>query len=159
MTRPVECGFSKIGMPRVNYELMKFKNLMDDLGIEFFITAGVLLGLHRDLKLIEYDKDFDFGLFGEDAVQRIYDSPKIQEYYDEIHFSNTGIEVPNGKLLWLKKYIGEYVIPMELQVHYIKDDYVYYNRDMGKTWKFREGRLVWEKRLFEKWRQKNSKNQ
>lgn len=147
--RPIECGFKKIGQSAVNLELVQFKAMMDELGIEFFLTAGVLLGICRDGKLIDGDKDFDIGIIGEDALQKIYDSEKVKKYYDEIHYGNTRMNVPNGRLLWLKKYIGNYVIPIEIQAHYIKGNYVFYNCDLGTTWKFRKGRLVWERRLFD----------
>lgn len=147
MGRPVECGFTKIGMGRIGEELIKFKNFMDEIGVEFFLTAGVLLGLVRDRALIKCDKDFDFGVINEADIEKIKKEAEKRKYYDEIHYGRC---VPKGKLFWLKKYFdNKYVLPIEIQAHYVKGDHVYYNRDLGETWRFRAGRLVWPKKLFD----------
>jgi phosphorylcholine metabolism protein LicD len=145
MTHPTECGFTKIGIKKVEVELVKFKQFMDDIGVEFFLTAGVLLGIVRDGELIKVDKDFDFGVMKESDVEKIRIEAEKRKYYDEIHY---GLCVPKGTLFWLKKYIDNYVLPIEIQVHYVKDNYTYYNRHL-EDWKFSYGRLVWKRELFE----------
>lgn len=145
MERPIECGFTKIGMGKIEEELIKFKNFMDDIGVEFFLVAGVCLGLVRNGALIKCDKDFDFGVMNERDLYKIEKEAKLLDYYDEIHI--TGEQ--NGKILWLKKYFGNYCLPIEIIAHYTKDGCVYYNRNMGPTWEYRKGRVVYAEKLFD----------
>jgi len=146
--RPVECGFMKIGIDKIEKELFGFKSFMDRIGEEFFLVAGVCLGLVRNGALIKCDKDFDFGVMNEKSLYEIEREAKLFDYYDEIHV--TGDQ--NGKILWLKKYFGKYVLPIEIIAHYTRDEYVYYNRNMGPTWRYRKGRVVYAKRLFDVFR-------
>jgi len=138
-------GFAKIGHDVVADELSIFKERMDSIGVEFFLVAGLCLGLVRDGKPIEYDKDFDFGVMNEADLQRVID--EIGHFYEEVGIDNRYVQ--NGAILWLKRYIGDYCLPMELQAHYVRGESVYYNRALGKTWKFNEARLVWPRHLFE----------
>jgi len=145
MGRPIECGFVKIGIDKIEEELFKFERFMDKIDVKFFLVAGVCLGLVRDRKLIRCDKDFDFGVMSEEDLYEIEKEAKLLDYYEEIHITGDC----NGKILWLKKYFGKYVLPIEIIAHYTKGEYVYYNRDMGPTWKYRKGRVVYVKRLFD----------
>lgn len=151
MNRPVECGFVKIGMEKIEEELIKFKNFMDGMGEEFFLVAGICLGIVRDKKLIKCDKDFDIGVMDERSLYKIERKAKLISYYDEIHI--TGGE--KGKILWLKKYFGKYVLPIEVIAHYVKDEYLYYNRDMGESWRYRQGKIVYKKKLFDNFEKVN----
>lgn len=146
MERPIECGFLKIGMDKIIKELVRFKEFMDEIGVEFFLVGGLCLGIVRDGALISCDKDFDIAVLDEQSLYKIEKIEKeIFKYYDEVHI----VGGTNGKVLWLKKYFGEYVLPIEVAAQYIKGDYLYYNRDLGETWMYREGRCVWNKRLFD----------
>jgi len=140
-------GFTKTGISNVIRELIQFKKLMDEVNEVFFLTAGVCLGVVRDKALIEHDKDIDIGVLGEESLYRI--EKKLSAYYDQAHI--TGVE--NGKILWLKKVINESILIIEIQAHYIKNNYVYYNRDLGESWKKkdwnRKGRVVWDKKFFD----------
>lgn len=147
MIIPIECGFTKIGMDKVVEELVKVKHILDNLGVEFFLIHGVLLGAIRDRRLIALDKDFDFGVMGEEILYAVKD--ELKKHYKEVSVCSTQWLVGKANKLWFKKYMGEYCLPMELQAFYIKNDYVYHNHDLGKNWKFRYGRLVWPKRLFD----------
>jgi len=141
-------GFIKTGMDNVIKELIQFKKLMDEANEVFFLTSGVCLGIVRDGALIKHDKDIDIGVLGEENLYRI--EKKLSSYYDQAHI--TGVK--NGKILWLKKIVNESILIMEVQAHYAKDNYVYYNRDLGESWKKkdwnREGRVVWDKKFFNK---------
>lgn len=47
----------------VGYELIsKVENTLADKGVMFFLDFGSLLGIIRDGKLIEYDRDIDYGI-------------------------------------------------------------------------------------------------
>jgi len=127
--------FSEMGMDRVENEFFKFKNFMDEVGEEFFLVAGVCLGLVRDGGLIEYDKDFDIGVMNEGSLYAIAQAARSFAYYEEIHITE-----------WEK---GEYVLPIEIIAHYERGEYIYYNRDLGPTWRYRKGRVVYNKRLFD----------
>ena len=69
---------------------------------------------------------------------------KLSGYYDQAHI----VGIKNGKILWLKKIINETILVIEIAAHYIQDNYVYYNRDLGESWQYKEGRCVWDKRFF-----------
>jgi hypothetical protein len=128
-----ELGFSKIGMNRVVDEFVLLKQRLDSIGEEVFLMAGTLLGLIRDGRLIEYDKDIDLGVMSEDSMEHIL--YELGPLYDEAHF--TGQEIRNGRILWLKTHFDgdTLVLPFEIQCHYRQKDLFFYNRRMGKTWK------------------------
>jgi len=145
MERPTKAGFPEIGMDKVVKELIRFKNFMDEIKEDFFLIHGTCLGIIRDGALIEHDKDVDIGMMGEDGLYRILEKEETKyKYYDEAHV--VGNE--KAKILWLKKYFGEYVLPIEIVAHYIKDDYVYFNREMGSSWHCKETKLIWPKNFF-----------
>ena len=139
-------GFTKTGMDNIIKELIQFKKLMDEANEAFFLTSGVCLGIVRDGALIKHDKDIDIGVLGEKSLYRI--EKKLSNQYDQAHI--TGVE--NGKILWLKKIVNESILIIEVQAHYTKDNYVYYNRDLGESWKKKDwdgkGRVVWDKKFF-----------
>ena len=145
MTNFIPPTFLEMGIRKVERELFKFKAFMDEIGEEFFLVAGLCLGLVRDGKLIEYDKDFDIGVMNEPSLYKIVEEAKLRGYYEIAHVT----ECEKGKICWLKKKIGNFVLPIEIIAHYRKDDYVYYNRDLGPTWRYREGRVVYDKRFFD----------
>lgn len=136
-------GFTKTGIDNVIKEIIIFKKLMDNINEVFFLTGGICLGAVRDRALIEHDKDIDVGVLGEESLYRL--EKKLSIYYDQAHI----VGVEKGKILWLKKIINESILVIEVQAHYIKDNYVYYNRDLGKSWRHREGRCVWKKKFFD----------
>lgn len=153
MERPIDCGFPKIGMGRIEKELLRFKEFMDEIKEEFFLVGGTCLGLVRDGKLIGYDKDIDIGVFEERSLYRIQRLEKeIFKYYDEVHI----VGPDNGKILWLKKYFdGKYVLPIEVAAQYTKDGHLYYNRLMGATWEYEKGKCVWKRSLFDSFKKVN----
>jgi len=150
-------GFSRIGMNNVIKEFVKFKYRMDEINEQFFLLGGTELGIVRDGCLIEHDRDLDIGIMSEESLYRIRE--KLSKYYDEIIMAdyNKGIIERNGKRLWFKKHFGKWILPIEVQVHYIKDNYIYFNRHLGETFKrgWKKGRCVWPKRLFNKFEKIN----
>ena len=138
------CSFSKCGFDNVIKEFVRFKKLMDKIGETFFLCGATCLGLVRNGKLIEHDKDIDVGVLGEEALYRIKE--KLSKHYDQSHI----VGAENGKILWFKNIIGEGILPIEIAAQYTKDDCLFYNRDMGKSWIWKKGRCVWPKRLFNK---------
>lgn len=137
------CWFSKCGFNNVVRELIRFKELMDEIGEEFFLVGGTCLGVVRNGELIDHDKDIDIGVLGEESLYRIEE--KLSKYYDQAHI----VGVENGKILWLKNIVGDGILPFEIAAQYIRDDYVFYNRDLGDSWMWPKGRCVWPKRLFD----------
>jgi len=147
-------GFSRIGMNNVIKEFVRFKHRMDAIGEEFFLTGGTCLGIIRDGQLIEHDSDLDIGIMNEESLYII--KKKLSKYYDEVEMADytKGLIKYNGKRLWFKKYFGKWILPIEIMVHYTKDNYVFWNRGMGESFKKkdwgRKGRCVWDKKLFDK---------
>ena len=149
-------GFDKIGMDRIAEELEYFYNFMHEIGEDdYFLIGGLLLFLVRDKKIQDYDKDFDFRLHGEERLTHILDEELTKyRHYDSAHISEAAPH--HGKILWLKKQFDDYesVLPIEISAQYEKGDTVFFNRQMyfndaKPSWKYKEGRLVWPKRLFE----------
>lgn len=50
-------------MKKEEEDLLRLKEILDDIGFEFFLVQGTLLGAVRDGTLIDYDKDFDLSTF------------------------------------------------------------------------------------------------
>lgn len=154
----VPVGFSRIGMNNVIKELVRFKYQMDRINEQFFLLGGTELGIVRDGCLIEHDSDLDIGIMSEESLYVIKE--KLSKYYDEIQmldYNSLELDKYNGKRLFFKKHFGEWILPIEVQVHYIKDDYVYFNRHLGQTFKrgWKKGRIVWDKKLFNKFEKIN----
>ena len=49
----------KIGIPMIK----KIDQVLTDAGAQYFVDCGTLLGIIRDKKPIEYDRDIDFGIW------------------------------------------------------------------------------------------------
>ena len=62
--RPMNLAVAKI-------ILFEVKEILDELGIEFWLHYGVCLGAHREGNFIEYDKDIDLGVKHEVIVPRM----------------------------------------------------------------------------------------
>lgn len=149
-------GFADIGMDRIMEELEYFYNFMHEIGEDdYFLIGGLLLFLVRDGKIQDYDKDFDFRLYGEDRLQHILDEEQNNyRHYDSIHIAEAA--PIRGKILWFKKQFDnyKYVLPIEISVQYDKEDTAFFNRQMyfsdeNPTWKYKEGRLIWPQKLFD----------
>lgn len=148
-------GFWRIGMNNVIKEFLEFKRQMDSINESFFLTGGTCLGIKRDGALIEWDRDIDIGIMNDESLYRIEE--KLSKYYDEIKiekYNERGRSGYHGKQMWLKKFFGELILPIEVMVHYTEGNNVYWNRSMGKTFKKKNwnghGRAVWPKKLFDK---------
>lgn len=147
---PMAVEFKIMGMDRVVKEFLRLKWFMEEIGESFFLAGGVCLGLVRDKCLLDDDKDIDGGVLSEDSLYRIVDADnKKFHYYDQAHVVG-GV---NGKKIWLKKYFGEYCFCVDISAYYVKGDYVFFNRSMGDTWRYKEGRVVWGKKLFDSFEQ------
>ena len=48
-----------------NKTLQKIKKILDDLGINFFLQGGVLLGAIRNKNFIKWDHDVEVGVFSD----------------------------------------------------------------------------------------------
>jgi len=145
---PVKCGFPEIGLDRVTEELIRLGNFLDEAGVPFFLIGGTCLGLVRNKALIPYDKDIDIGVIGEENLRKALEAEKKIGYYDASHIVDAA--PVNGKVLWLKKvFDGKYTLPIALEAHYVRENHIYYNRDMGETWKYRSGRVVYPRKFFD----------
>lgn len=143
-------GFKEIGMLRIEKELIKVCELIENLGVTYFLMGGVLLGLARSGRLLEHDKDIDLGVMGDKALDILYEG--LMPYYEIVHFDSRGKNIKKGNFLWAKKYFkidGKYhCLPIEIQAYYKKRNCVFYNKDLGNYEPFKEGRVVWDKQFF-----------
>ena len=103
-----------------NEGLIKVKNGLDSLGIDFFLMMGVLLGAVRENNFIKWDWDVELGLFTESIIDRVdelkgifgkellkceivdptYEGFKINLFYHENKYTLWGL-YPTGK--WIKR--------------------------------------------------------
>ena len=142
------CGvFREFGAKLVSKELKRFKNLMQKIDVNFFLIGGCCLGLVREGKFLEHDKDIDIGIFEDVNLEEL-----------EIHLIHSGylhvaiVGTDKGKYMWAMREFGKTLLVFEIQVHYRKDNVVYFNRDLeAKTSPtgYGEGRLEWPAKLFE----------
>ena len=138
--------FREFGEEVVAKELKAFKNLLYSNGIKFFLIGGLCLGLIRERKFLEHDKDIDIGIFEDVDLERL--KTILEAHYDEVSISG-GVE-NGGKIVWAKKPINGKLLVFEIQVHYKSGNIIYMNRDLGastpKGW--RKGRMQWDYKYF-----------
>ena len=72
-----------------NEGLIKVKNGLDSLGIDFFLMMGVLLGAVRENNFIKWDWDVELGFFTETLMNRI---DEIKIIFEECGFN---VEIVN----------------------------------------------------------------
>jgi NADP-dependent 3-hydroxy acid dehydrogenase YdfG len=133
-------GFTAIGIKRVREVLSDIRAVLNDCGVQWFLVGGTLLGAIRNQQLIHHDKDIDIGIIGEEALYRVADA--LRDYYDEVHINGP----MNGKILWVKRYFDNaYVLPIEIAAQYQDHSAgeIFYNRDLGVTWKWHKGHCAW----------------
>lgn len=137
-------GFDLIGMDRVLAEFQRFMKLVDTTGEEVFLHGGTLLTVYRDQRLKANDKDIDIGVKDEDALYRLQAALAP-------HFTNTHVTGgKGGKTLWVKQYVDDkFILVFEVQCFYKKGDIWYYNRWLGRSWKYREGHCSWPARQLD----------
>jgi len=144
---PHACGvFSYFGQDVLAKELREFKELMQAHNIPFFLIGGCCLGLIREKKFLNHDKDMDIGIF-EDV-----DLEKLKSILEKQYINVSIYGVDGGKIVWANKKINGFLLVFEIQVHYRSGNKFYMNRDMGKTFKKggREGRMQWDHKFFNK---------
>lgn len=54
-------------------ELYRIQDILKDMGVTFWLSCGMLLGLYRDGKYIQYDNDLDFDILTEKDINDEYD--------------------------------------------------------------------------------------
>jgi len=136
--------FNEFKKDSILKELEAFKKVMLKNNVNFFLLGGCCLGAVREGKLLSHDKDIDIGILEDvdlNNLQKI-----LSPMFDTVHI--TGLE--RGKIVWAKKEIDGKLLIFEIQVHYKKDDVIFMNRDMGKSFKegWREGRIQWDAKYF-----------
>jgi len=140
--------FAEVGQATVEKVFLQMHAFLQKAGEPYFLIGGTLLGLVREGHLLHHDKDIDIGILDEASLYRLYDKLAAENYFDDLGFPG-GIK--NGKIMWAKKLVEpNKVVCFEIQAHYRYNDVVYYNRSMGVSWPWREGRCEWDKRFFEK---------
>jgi 3-oxoacyl-[acyl-carrier protein] reductase len=143
-----EYRFEKVGIKVVEAAFVKFHELMKKIKEPYFLIGGTLLGCKREGHLLIHDKDIDIGFPDEATLYRVVEKLKYENYFEGL---STPGGVRNGKLAWARKYPGENTqVAFELQAHYRQGDKVFYNRPMGPSWPWREGRCEWPEHLFNK---------
>jgi len=70
--------------------LLKLINILEKKKIKYFIEGGLFLGAVRDKKFIDWDRDFEIGLFYEDVKDKILSLVKIfsKEGFKILYVSN-----------------------------------------------------------------------
>ena len=143
----LKCGvFGDFGQDLLIKELKLFKETMKDAGVPFFLLGGSCLGLVRDGKFLDHDKDIDVGIFEDVDL----DSLVVHlEHAGYVRVMIAGIE--NGKYVWAMKVINNTLLVFEIQVFYRKNDIMFFNRNLGKSapQHYIEGRLEWDAKLFD----------
>lgn len=143
----LECGvFKDYGQDLLIKELKLFKKTLDKIGVSFFLIGGSCVGLVRDNKFLEHDKDIDVGIFEDVDLESLV-----------IHLDNSGYVrvmiagIENGKYVWAMKVINNTLLVFEIQVFYRKDNIMFFNRNLGKSapQHYLEGRLEWDAKLFD----------
>jgi len=138
MDKEKKIGFNLIGMDRVIKELFIFNDIMKEAGVEFFLHGGTCLGIVRDHKLIDYDKDIDIGVMGDDMFK--YLGSKLEGHFENVHITGP----KEGRILWAKKDMGEDLcLPIEIQAFYKKGNVYFYNRKMGQSWDYKKMHVAW----------------
>lgn len=87
--------------------LKEVKNILDDMGIEFFLIYGTLLGAVRDGGFVETDTDIDLGVKHEDLISKIKD---LQIRLRKEGWLVAGFSYPYNQLRALNCYKYETVI-------------------------------------------------
>lgn len=139
------CGkFVDFGQEVLAKELQEFRDLMCDNNILFFLIGGCCLGLVREGKFLEHDKDMDIGIF-EDV-----DLDKLMTILETKYINVSLYGVEGGKIVWANKEINGALLVFEIQVHYRYSDKFYMNRDLGESYRenWREGRMEWDEKFF-----------
>lgn len=73
--KKMDAGCDIYGSQRLELALFLKKNILNDLGVAWFIENGTLLGAWRNGKFIAHDDDFDFAIL----INNIEDIPAIYE--------------------------------------------------------------------------------
>ncbi|MDZ8221845.1 LicD family protein [Nostoc sp. ChiVER01] len=97
--------------------LIEAKEILDTLGIHFWLTDGTLLGYYRENDFIKHDKDIDIALFAKDYTEKIAESFAIQGF--KVKTRGTQAE---GLLLSVYKN----GINLDLFFAYEEKDYIWY---------------------------------
>lgn len=72
--------------------LLELKQILDNIGVKFWLDAGVLLGYYREGKFIEWDSDIDIGILREDYTEN------IEKKFKENNWNIVKCEGPNNEL-------------------------------------------------------------
>ena len=139
--------FEIIGEEIVVKELFKFKKILDEHGVRFFLIGGLLLGAVREQKILMHDKDLDMGILEETKLEDVKELLEKHGYQCQI----ARPDIPDGKFMWVKKRIKNQDLVFEIVQYHIKEDIAYINKDMGKSFKksWRKGHMEYPARYFE----------
>ena len=138
--------FSDLDQEKVKSELLRFKRLMDEFGVKFFLISGTCLGAVREKGFIPWDSDIDIGVLD---CPDFYELPqKFEGHYDEVQVVDN---VENGAYFFLiKKFAGGAELKIEVRAFYAGgNDEVYFNMNLGKSMFYRDVHLAWPVKLFE----------
>jgi len=141
-------SFLLIGQETLADELKKFRDVLKEIDVDIILCYGVLLGAIRENRFLPWDKDLDVFLLPHVDLEVV--KKHLQEKgYEEV--SSAADEVPNGKFLWAKKYVGDHIIVFEVQQVHYKDDIAFTNKYLGKSYNkdIKKAATVYPKSMFE----------
>ncbi|MEK9614620.1 MAG: hypothetical protein VW080_11955 [Flavobacteriaceae bacterium] len=132
--QPVKKSQDLLNVENCQKALDETYKLLDDAGFEPFIFAGTLLGMVREGKIFDHDKDFDIGVLGWekqfDIFSELYKSDNYDVNIHEIGGANTytlsALHTPTG---------------IAFDIFFLHDDDEYFTHgvdfNLGFTWTFR----------------------
>ena len=108
--------------------LIKTKEVLDSLGIPFFLSSGTLLGYYRENKFLDHDYDVDIGIFASDYDPSIKNEMNKAGFYNYRNLGKpeTGYEMS----FYLRNSPLNQIAKIDIFLHYketVKDkDYMYW---------------------------------
>ncbi len=138
--------FQKKALQNKGYSIIeKIDNELSAKNVQYFVDCGTLLGLIRDKKLIEYDRDIDFGIYFSkeftpkdlDRVMRKLKMKKVHTFYYknrpvEFSYSDGVTHVDFFRHIETKSNSLIYVFYRKMDVEY-PDDKTYTVLEMHRT--------------------------
>jgi N-acetylglutamate synthase-like GNAT family acetyltransferase len=125
-------NFEQIGMDKIVEAVKEFKKHLDAKNIPCCLLCGALLGIIREGKLLNHDKDIDVGIPADVDLEdlRTY---LIEKKYFDVSFEFE--DIPKGKFLWAKKRIGKDIIVFEIIPLYKNKKSIIRNINLGNSYK------------------------
>ena len=101
-------------------------DILDDVGVKYWVSQGTLLGFHRDKNFIEGDSDVDI------EVLDVIDESKFQEIIDKLPFDLIRSASMYDKYMQLAFIDNSNNIIFDVWFLYSKDDLILNYTDDGK---------------------------